>query len=559
MKKKLHSLLPALFFFILLNTSLAQPPNDSCTAAIEVFMTDVVDFTTLNATSGGPFHPDSPCPSSASDSIFSDIWYVHTAVITGELLWTLCGMADFDSRIAVYKAGASCPLKDGDLLDCNEDGPAQCINFESELRFNVVQGETYMMRLGGFGSEEPGAQGSGSFSLDVPPSGPPNDDCANAIPITLGEDQPVTNISATTDGPDHPNDQICFGFGDITAQNDVWFSFTAPVTGLIEWSTCGQVNWDSRLVVYGPNVDCATASPDNTIGCSDATGGCANFTNILDFEVEKDSTYLMRIGGFGGDSGVGVFDLTEITPPEPPANDLCGLPDTAWVITLDEADNFDVIFEGNTTNSTISEGVVDPACGTGQGGEFPDIWYKFNTLGNEQLEVRFLGTTDGAGFFWELFDACGVPVDTNIILNSCIRFNPDDPIAIDTIMNLPPEPTEFFIRVASWIFWPPGEFFFQIVGDVVTATAEPNFPGHTSLFPNPATDRLQLNLSLDGNAATEVQIVNMLGQNLLKVEPGNLPAGEHHFEFDTGQFPQGIYFLILRANGLERGLKFIKE
>ncbi len=555
MKKPLLTFCFFLTCLALSGSLFAQPANDNCADAETVALDDMVSFTTLDATTDGPFHPNSPCPSSASDSIFSDVWFVHTATITGELRWSLCGMADFDSRIAVYNAGATCPLSDADLLDCNEDGPAACTNFESELDFNVVAGETYYMRLGGFGSEEPGAQGSGMFTLMQAPSGPPNDFCEDAIAITLGEDQPISNIDATTDGPTHPGDQVCFGFNDDTAQNDIWYTFTSPVTGVIEWSTCGQVNWDSRLVVYGPGVSCPV-TPDDMIACSDATAGCAGFTNILHFDAIAGDTYILRVGGFAGAMGSGVFDLTEIAPIEPPANDLCASPDTAWILSPIEADNFDEIFEGTVINSTISTNIIDPSCGNGNGGKFPDVWFKFNSLGNENIQIRYVMNEPGTGVILEVLQNCD---GDTLAGNSCFGYTPDDTdILIDTITGLPPVPTEFYIRVSGWLFWPPGSFWFQLVGDITVATEEVVFPGSVNVAPNPATDYLGLDLDISENMRANVKVFNVLGELVLEEQLGNLTNGKHRFSFDISAFSKGLYTVVVSGGESRRALKFTK-
>ncbi len=546
-----------LFLFCLVFSDLmyAQPANDNCADAEPIVLDAMVTFTTINATTDGPFHPNSPCPTSASDSIFSDIWFVHTANITGELRWSLCGSADFDSRIAVYNAGATCPLSDGDLLNCNEDGPAACVNFESELDFNVVAGETYYLRLGGFGSEEPGAQGSGSFALTQAPTGPPNDFCDNAIAITLGEDQPISNIDATTDGPTHLNDQVCFGFNDNTAQSDIWYTFTSPVTGLIEWSTCGQVDWDSRLIVYGPGVSCPV-TPDDMIACSDATAGCAGFTNILNFDAVEGETYIFRVGGFFGATGTGVFDLIEIAPVEPPANDFCTSPDTAWILTPQQADDFDEIFAGTVINSTISSGLIDPSCGDGNGGKFPDVWFKFNSLGNENIEIRYIVDEPGTGVIYEVFENCA---GDTLNGNSCFRYSPDDVnILIDSITGLPPVPTEFYIRVSGWLFWTPGSFWFQLVGDNTVGTDEVVFPGTVKIAPNPTNEYLGLDLDLSEPMNANIQIFNILGEIIMKEQLGHLTNGKHRLSFDVSEFPQGIYTMVITGDESKRALKFTK-
>ena len=552
--KTLHFFLFSLLLFAP-GCLLAQPANDNCENADTILLDVQVFFSTLGATTDGPFHPNSPCPSSQSDSIFSDIWFVHTATVTGELRWSLCGSADFDTRIAVYQAGATCPLTDDDLLDCNEDGPPACTNFESELDFNVVAGETYMLRLGGFGSEEPGAQGSGSFTLTLAPAGPPNDDCENATVITLGEDQPVTNVDATTDGPVHPNDQVCFGFGDDTAQNDVWYSFTSPVTGTIEWSTCDQVNWDSRIIVYGPGASCPV-TPDDMIACSDATAGCSNFTNILQFEAVQGETYLLRVGGYGGAQGMGVFDLIEIEPPVPPANDLCTSADSVFIMTAQQADDFDFVFSGTIINSTISTNLIDPSCGNGQGGKFPDVWFRFNNMGLDSVEIRYFSEVQGAGFFLEIFENCN---GDTIIGNSCFAYTPDDvDLLVDTITGLSDVPTDYLVRVSGWLFWPPGPFIFQLVGDVVSDTEQAPFPGQAGLSPNPVSRQVHLSLNLTTNADARVKVVNIFGETMLEKNLGSIPAGAWSHTLHTSHVPPGLYTMIVEVEGARKLIRFTK-
>lgn len=547
-----------LLLLLCVQYTFAQPANDNCADGDTVLMNIMVPFSTLGASTDGPFHPNSPCPSSASDSIFSDVWFVHVATLTGELRWSLCGMADYDSRIAVYNGGASCPLTDADLLNCNEDGPAACTNFESELDFDVVAGEAYILRVGGFGAEEPGAQGTGSFIITEVPPGPPNDDCVDAIPIDLGEDQMVSNENADTDGPVHPNDNICFGFGDNTAQNDIWYTFTSPITGTVEWSTCSQVNWDSRLVVYGPNVSCMDASPDNTIACSDATAGCANFTNILQFDAVEGVTYLLRVGGYNGATGTGIMDLIEIDPPKPPGNDLCDFPDTSFVMSPYDADNFEFLFTGTLINASVSPNIFDPSCGNGQGGKFPDVWYKFNNLGNETLELRYFAETPGTGFFMEIFESC--EGDTIPAGSSCFFYTQDDTdILVDSIFGLSPTPTEYLIRVNGWLYWPTGPFFFQLVGDPTVDNKEVLFPGQVNLAPNPVSDLLQLNLNMHGSSDdTRVQIVNILGQVVDEKVLGRVIPGEITETFDTSGLNGGIYTLVVRADESRKAIKFTK-
>jgi hypothetical protein len=542
------------------------PVNDSCQNSITVMLDEVVNFSTIGATTDGPNHPDD-CVSSgdAPDSLGADVWYTFTAPNNSFVRWSICGTADFDTKIAVYAPGTACPVTNDDLLACNEDANddsgTACLNSTSIASWEAVAGETYLLRLGGWISPDSASSGTGTFFIEefVPPPTPDNDDCADAIAIALGADQPISNSFATTDGPTHPDDQVCFGFNDDTAQNDIWYTFTSPITGTVEWSTCGTVNWDSRLVVYGPNVSCADASPDNMIGCSDATSGCPGFTNIVFFEVEQDTTYLLRVGGYGGATGTGVFSLLQANPPEPPGNDACTAADSVWIITQEQADNFDIIFEGTTIAASGSEGVVDPLCGTGQGGDFPDIWYKFNSMGSPEIEVRFSTMTEGAEFYGELYETCDGMIDMAVDTFCFLYDNEFAGLLVDTITGLPEEPKDYLFRVSSWIFEPPGEFFFQLVADVIIDVDELEFPGETKLFPNPATSEVNLNLDLKASAEVEVEWRNLLGQTIHSNDLGKLGRGVHSQAYDVKAWPTGVYFMVIRANNTLKTMRFVKS
>lgn len=568
MLEKLHSLVTFIGLLMIYVPLHAQSPptNDSCHNALVVMLDEVISFSTIDASTDGPNHPDD-CISSGvgPDSLGADIWYSFTSPNTGFVLWSMCGTADFDTKIAVYAPGTICPPTDEDLLDCNEDATDQfnnaCANATSAVSFEVIAGETYLLRLGGWISPDSASSGTGTFTIEdyVPPPVPDNNDCENAIIIALGMDQEISNNGATTDGPIHPDDQICFGFGDNTAQADIWYTFTSPVTGTIEWSTCGTVSWDSRLVVYGPDVDCATASPDNTIACSDATSGCTGFTNILFFDAEVGVRYLMRVGGYNGAQGSGTFSLIETDPPEPPANDACSMPDTTWIITAEEADLFDVFFEGTTIAANGSGNIIDPTCGTGQGGDFPDVWYKFNTLGNNEVEIRFTSITSGAEYYIELFESCDGTIGTAIDTFCVLYDNDFSGVLTDTMTNLPAEPTEYLMRISSWIFEPPGEFLFQLVGEIVTRIEEIEFPGKTILFPNPANDQINLGLSLQNVVDLRIEVYNALGEKIQEQDAGKLGKGNHHLAFDASQWPPGIYFMVVQAENAAKSLRFIKS
>lgn len=557
MKKTLLTLWAAVACFALF----AQPANDNCEDAIAVTTGEQVAFTTIDATDDGPAHPGCASAGSTPDSIFNDIWYAYTADFTGQAKWSMCGTADYDTKIAVYMAGASCPATDADLLICNDDGPGAC-DVASEALFDVVSGETYLLRLGGYGDGGPGEEGSGSFSVTEFMPAVPNDDCSSAIAIGLVTDYQFSNIDATTDGPEHPGDPNgCFGFNDPQAGSDIWFTFTPDFDGFVQWSTCSSISFDSRLVVYGPSVSCPVTA-DQLYACNDDGQGCAAFSSSVNFGVQAGQTYVLRLGGFGGDQGQGTFDLIEIEPPIPPVNDQCAEPDTAFVMSAEQADNFEILFEGTTVNGTFSSSTFAyPQClGNQSGGEFSDVWYTFNTLGNTDIELRLNAVTDGALFFADLYLDCNTQLDTLTFPGSCLFNSATEPFVTTMISGLPPDSLDLLLRITTRLTTdPPGEFFFQLVGDVFVGTQEPVIVEELKAFPNPASSQVVASFRLKESSEVQLSVLNLLGEPVSDQYLGRLPAGSHVERSALGVLPAGIYFLRIMANGLGQTVKFVKN
>ncbi|MHC5005656.1 MAG: M12 family metallo-peptidase, partial [Planctomycetota bacterium] len=158
-----------------------------------------------------------------------------------------------------------------------------------------------------------------------PPPGPVNDDCADAIPY---EDPggvggiPYENICASTDGPDNPAG-LCFDFGKVSTENDIWFTFTVDCDGTLIASTCddvhglGAATYDTDLVVYGPyasveDIDCDHAALLASLaGCNDddpshPCGTSAPFASTVQVPgVLAGEIFLVRVGARFDGRGAG--------------------------------------------------------------------------------------------------------------------------------------------------------------------------------------------------------------------------------------------------------------
>lgn len=573
----LRLMLIGLFLFSFQLDLFAQfpPENDDCFNALVVTDNDAIQFTTANANTDGPNHPDN-CLSigSTPDVIYADIWYRYTPDYTGQAIFSTCSTADFDTKIAVY-AGTACPPAVEDLVGCNEDGSG-CSNSTSSAIFDVVAGETYTLRIGGYGDGAPGESGAGTFLIGeyTPPPGPPNDDCENAIEVILDDDEQMviefSTINSNTSGPFYDvyadeNDNIsCFDLNnnEFATYNDVWFKWTSTFDGAIEFSNCGTANFDSRITAYGPDQGTCPPDPLAIVGCSDdglnQNGiNCTNFTSRSIFNVIEGGQYLFNVGAFStSGTGMGTVLFKRTEPLLPPPNDNCADAEEVEVITREAALNFDVIYPGQNFNSTF-EG-VNPVCRPT--GEFYDVWYKFNSGTNTQLGFTFNIDTEGADFIIDLFSDCGVLVDS-LGPQFCYRTdNFDTQFQSDTIQNLPGVPTDYLLRVSTRITTDaPGEFWFQLIGDPLDTGIQALELRNFKFYPNPATTTTQLSFDLAEATNGQVAILNTLGQVVKVKDVGRLAAGEQSLSVPIADLSAGIYFFRLQLDEGEKTIRFVKK
>ena len=110
-------------------------PNDDCyNAKLIGNVTDLM-FDTSNATYDGPGH----CMTGPN------IWYIYNATCTGNATVSLCG-SSYDTKLAVYNGGG-CNPSFSKLIECNDDS----CGWQSEVTFDVVGGQKYLIEVGGFG------------------------------------------------------------------------------------------------------------------------------------------------------------------------------------------------------------------------------------------------------------------------------------------------------------------------------------------------------------------------------------------------------------------------
>ncbi len=70
-----------------------------------------------------------------------------------------------------------------------------------------------------------------------------------------------------------------------------------------------------------------------------------------------------------------------------------------------------------------------------------------------------------------------------------------------------------------------------------------------SVYPNPVNDIANVTFSVAQNADVVIEVVSLVGQKVISINKGNLPAGNHIHQLDVENLGAGIYLVNVIANG----------
>jgi hypothetical protein len=352
--------------------------NDDCANALPI--TDSAFFNTTDATTDGPDEPGS-CNFFGNSHINKDVWFVWTAPCNGTAVFSTDNPAtDFDTKMGIYVGG--CPASGGTIVACNDDIGGG--NLRSRIELGVLEGQTYHIRIGGY-TNSSGVTASGNGILTVtapncggqdpdPPTGVPNDNCANAIALGDGIPYSGTIVGATSEGHRGP----C-GSGATANRPDAWFRYTPAVSGSVSISTCNMAGFDTVLDV---RLSCSDTASSSTVACLDDSSGCGLTQNLI-MNMTAGQTYLIRIFGFSGATGTYTILVTggggveDPVDPVGPTNDDC-------------ADRFGISIGSYpfTTTDANTDGVPAP-CAFNAGA---DVWFNFSSTINGTATITTAGS-----------------------------------------------------------------------------------------------------------------------------------------------------------------------
>ena len=135
-----------------------RPSNDDCVDAIAIGLGNTI-FSTVEATTDGPSHPNECDTAGDGGNTADDIWYEFRADCTGAFSASTCDQVGYDSDLVLYEGNCDSLA----LVACNDDG-AGCGGYSSLLEANVQSGIYYLLRVGGW---DAGDQGSGTLTLTL--------------------------------------------------------------------------------------------------------------------------------------------------------------------------------------------------------------------------------------------------------------------------------------------------------------------------------------------------------------------------------------------------------
>jgi PKD repeat protein len=335
-------------------------------------------------------------PSSCGPTAGSDVWFNFTTPAgtapscAGDVTYSLCG-SSFDTILTVYTGTACTSLTE---IACNDDFAGCGVNSQVTIPA-VAAATTHRIKVSGFGGA------TGDIVITVSHSAAPvNDNCDTPL-VAIDGPNPFSTYCATNSG-------LNVGLpANNVILRDLWYVYTATCSGLLTVTTdqplplpTGTLT-DTKLAIYAPGTLCPMSCGD-LLGYDDDDGvSCSLCSLITNVPVVSGSTYIIRVGGFGTTTGIGVLNIACLPGPEECAG---------------STDVSEGVFAFDTTGLATNGVALDPlVCDMGPFGTeqiFNDLYYCYTASCNGTVQI------DATGFDTRLavYGDCTCPeLATNVI------------------------------------------------------------------------------------------------------------------------------------------------
>ncbi|MBC7772084.1 MAG: hypothetical protein H7210_06300, partial [Pyrinomonadaceae bacterium] len=334
-----------------------------------------------NASTGNAGQNNPGCQAFGVRGIGNDEWFLWIANATGVATLTACGGGIIDTKAAVWDGAGCSPSA---LLGCNDDA----CGLRSEVGFDCVAGQAYLIQVGLFPGASPGTQ---VWTVFGPPTPIGTDSCAGATVIGGLSGTVATSTIGATNTPADVIPGSC-GFSDGTA--DIWYTYIAGSCGVSTFSFCsaelGSTMYDTALEVY---TDCPSGGGQR-ITCSDDFCGLGS---SVTFPTAEGVAYKIRIAGFNGNTGQGTLGWQLL-----PSAVLNGTDDCASGTAISgNGSLFTANIFSNNTPSDLPFGACFP--------DSPDRWFTYSANATGTAVFSFCSSSRGCGSFDTVlaaYDSC---------------------------------------------------------------------------------------------------------------------------------------------------------
>lgn len=363
-----YSTVPTTTTFTICVTTPAPPTpsNDECAGAtsLTVYGASCGGATTGNV-AAATLSLAGTCAGNADD----DVWYSFVATAVSHNI-TVVGSANLDAVVDL-RSGA-CNGTNINCSDSSANGGTEVI-----IGTGLTIGNTYFVRVYDYGAASP-ATTTFTICVTTPTTPPPaNNNCAGATTLTVHGLTCTASTAGDVAGATQSIAAISCNGATGTANDDVWYKFTATSTThditVVGSSSLNAVVDMHALTCSGANVNCADAAGNGGTEVINATGltiGTLYFVRVYDFASTVPLTT--------------TFTICVTTPgTSVPANDTCSKA-TSLVV-------YGAACGGATTGTVAGASqslAALPCTGTAE----DDVWYTFVATSSTH-DITVVGST----------------------------------------------------------------------------------------------------------------------------------------------------------------------
>jgi len=379
----------------------------------------------------------------------------------------------------------------------------------------------------------------GPLAFTTPATPPVNDDCDNAIALTVNPDLENGTVTAGTTFGATASSQADAITG--TPNNDVWYSFVATnADHRVELlNVVNQGGGTSTSTDMGMGVYDSTAGCDALVLTDDSDPNTLNLTGLT-----IGTSYVVRVYGWFSSVQNNNFDISVGTAPPPPAapdNDDC---DNAEALTVNLDYDNGVVTAGTTEGATAST-QADDVSGTPN----TDVWFTFEAVYDAHRISLLNVENQGGGTSTSTDMGMGV-YDLTSGCDALVFVDTSDPDTLN-LTDLTPG-TTYAVRVYGWFSSVQyNNFNISVGSDPALSIDDLENESAFTYYPNPVKNTLTLNAQ---NTIENVTVYNMLGQEVLRSTPNTVDS-----DLDMSSLEAGAYFVKVTIANVTQTVRVIKQ